>query len=292
MPPTSAASQTQPPKQRVPAKQCGPSIVCPSPSYPAPKLTTAGELCSKGYARMNEYEAHLSSYDHSHKQRLKDMRQLTRDPLASSKARKAEAKANSQSGLISIKIGEGGSSAGGSGGFKKAGFKKAGFKSAFAPADGEGVKEEERTEIKEEKRELPGSLRIVDQGESDTEDEGYEIGILPRVQLGSHYSVPMLWIAARSLLIWDGGLIEDACKIRVWSSRLVNDVTPLDGWVDSSPLQMRKLEKLYLVSQSDVTPRSFDLGIQTRLSWALRISTRHRDDSAIPYVGNANESSR
>lgn len=53
---------------------------------------------------MNEYEAHLSSYDHSHKQRLKDMRQLTRDPMASSKARKAEAKANSQSGLISIKL--------------------------------------------------------------------------------------------------------------------------------------------------------------------------------------------
>ena len=62
---------------------------------------------------MNEYEAHLSSYDHSHKQRLKDMRQLTRDPLASSKARKAEAKANSQSGLISIKLGDSGSSGGG-----------------------------------------------------------------------------------------------------------------------------------------------------------------------------------
>ncbi|KAG4434479.1 hypothetical protein IFR05_010022 [Cadophora sp. M221] len=150
---------------------------------PSPKTESAREavrsfyceLCSKGYARMNEYEAHLSSYDHSHKQRLKDMRQLTRDPLASSKARKAEAKANSQSGLISIKLGESGSSGGGSGGFKKAGFKKAGFKSAFAPVDGEGVKEEGRAEVKEEKTELPGSLRVVDQGESDTEDEGYEM---------------------------------------------------------------------------------------------------------------------
>ena len=26
------------------------------------------ELCQKGYSRMNEYEAHQSSYDHTHKQ--------------------------------------------------------------------------------------------------------------------------------------------------------------------------------------------------------------------------------
>ncbi|EPE35064.1 hypothetical protein GLAREA_10759 [Glarea lozoyensis ATCC 20868] len=154
---------------------------------PAPKTESAREavksfyceLCSKGYARMNEYEAHLSSYDHSHKQRLKDMRQLSRDPLASSKARKAEAKANSQSGLISIKIGGdsgGAASAAGSGsGFKKGGFKKAGFKSAFAPADGEATKEDTKPEENAKKE---SSLRIVDQGfeaESDTEDEGYEV---------------------------------------------------------------------------------------------------------------------
>jgi hypothetical protein len=126
---------------------------------------------------MNEYEAHLSSYDHSHKQRLKDMRQLSRDPLASSKARKAEAKANSQSGLISIKLGgESGASGGGGGaGFKKAGFKKAGFKSAFAPADGEPVKEDEKDE-EVIKKAVPGPR--VDEGmevESDTDDEGYEM---------------------------------------------------------------------------------------------------------------------
>jgi hypothetical protein len=28
---------------------------------------------------MNDYEAHLSSYDHSHKQRLKDMKAMVRD---------------------------------------------------------------------------------------------------------------------------------------------------------------------------------------------------------------------
>jgi len=124
---------------------------------------------------MNEYEAHLSSYDHSHKQRLKDMRQLSRDPLASTKARKAEAKANSQSGLISIKLGGDSGSGGGGGGFKKAGFKKAGFKSAFAPADGEPAKEEEKAE-ELKKNPVPGPM--MNQGmevESDTDDEGYEM---------------------------------------------------------------------------------------------------------------------
>lgn len=127
---------------------------------------------------MNEYEAHLSSYDHSHKQRLKDMRQLTRDPMASEKARKAEAKANSQSGLISIKIG--GESTGG-GGFKKGGFKKAGFKSAFAPA---GEEPEATDTVKDQS--IGGStlrpsaadtkvLKDDEAAESDTDDEGYEM---------------------------------------------------------------------------------------------------------------------
>lgn len=125
---------------------------------------------------MNEYEAHLSSYDHSHKQRLKDMRQLTRDPLASTKARKAEAKTNAQSGLISIKLGgEAGPSAGG-GGFKKAGFKKAGFKSAFAPVHGELVKDEEKSDAGS-KSVAPDAKVVMEgmEGESDTEDEGYEM---------------------------------------------------------------------------------------------------------------------
>ena len=105
------------------------------------------------------------------------MRQLTRDPMASSKARKAEAKANSQSGLISIKIGGEGapSASGGGGGFKKAGFKKAGFKSAFTPADGEApaVDEDEGNGPKS----TMASTRITGDvnGESDTEDEGYEM---------------------------------------------------------------------------------------------------------------------
>jgi len=124
---------------------------------------------------MNEYEAHLSSYDHSHKQRLKDMKQLQRDPMASTKARKAEAKANSQSGLISIKLGGEPAPGGGGGGFKKAGFKKAGFKSAFAPVDGEGAVVEEK--IDEKVRKESGSAKVLEDNalESDTDDEGYEM---------------------------------------------------------------------------------------------------------------------
>ena len=29
--------------------------------------TSTGEMCQKGYARMNEFQAHESSYDHSHR---------------------------------------------------------------------------------------------------------------------------------------------------------------------------------------------------------------------------------
>jgi hypothetical protein len=31
------------------------------------RKTLPGEMCGKGYARMNEFQAHESSYDHSHR---------------------------------------------------------------------------------------------------------------------------------------------------------------------------------------------------------------------------------
>lgn len=123
---------------------------------------------------MNEYEAHLSSYDHSHKQRLKDMRQLSRDPLSSSKARKAEAKANSQSGLISIKLGNDSGAGTGGGGFKKGGFKKSGFKSAFTEVEPAANTSEDKPA--EEVKSLPKSTKDESGGiESDTDDEGYQV---------------------------------------------------------------------------------------------------------------------
>lgn len=125
---------------------------------------------------MNDYEAHLGSYDHSHRQRMKDMKQMVKDPTAGARARKAEAKAD---GLISIKLGgESGPASTGNGGFKKGGFKKSGFKSAFIPI-GEPTDDENQipkdADLKEnnmkEEKAIPRDL----DAESDTDDEGYQI---------------------------------------------------------------------------------------------------------------------
>ncbi|KAK3724159.1 hypothetical protein LTR37_001283 [Vermiconidia calcicola] len=95
------------------------------------RLTCAhqGELCQKGYARMNEFEAHEGSYDHQHRKRLKDMRQLTKDPNAAAKARAAEQKANEEAGLKSINISLSSSSTS----TAAAGKKKPVFKSTLQP---------------------------------------------------------------------------------------------------------------------------------------------------------------
>ncbi|KAK8099052.1 uncharacterized protein PG998_012293 [Apiospora kogelbergensis] len=150
------------------------------------------ELCAKGYSRMNDYEAHLSSYDHSHRQRMKDMKQMVKDPTAGARARKAEARAD---GIISIKLGaaaaasgdgENAASAGGNnntggaglaGGFKKGGFKKSGFKSAFAPVGGDAEdKIKEKAKQVGMEKELSKEKKVLrDEDESDTEDEGYEV---------------------------------------------------------------------------------------------------------------------
>lgn len=132
---------------------------------------------------MNDYEAHLGSYDHSHKQRLKDMKAMVRDPGAAERARKAEAKAD---GLVSIKVpdgsgGGGSSSAGGGGGFKKGGFKKSGFKSTMAPLAAEGQAQQKKTvedgvkppPVQPDAVTTKPPLGMLD--ESDTEDEGYEM---------------------------------------------------------------------------------------------------------------------
>ncbi|PTB70257.1 hypothetical protein BBK36DRAFT_1173669 [Trichoderma citrinoviride] len=169
--------QTLPPAQTTSAKEAQKSFYC--------------TLCSKGYSRMNDYEAHLSSYDHSHKQRLKDMKAMVRDPNAGAKARKAEAKAD---GIVSIKLSDqdAPSSGGGGGGFKKGGFKKTGFKSAFAPADASTSAPASQPPSTDSARKQANTAAGAprDQGkpglsssrihksslvESDTEDEGYEV---------------------------------------------------------------------------------------------------------------------
>lgn len=138
---------------------------------------------------MNDYEAHLSSYDHSHKQRLKDMKQMVRDPQAAARARRQEQK---NEGVISIKLGEaaagggagGGAAGGGGGGFKKGGFKKSGFKSAFVPVrEPAAAAASASPATKSDTTVADGQLQqgIIKRAprselvESNTEDEGYEV---------------------------------------------------------------------------------------------------------------------
>ncbi|KAF3480984.1 C2H2 type zinc finger domain-containing protein [Arthroderma uncinatum] len=112
---------------------------------PAPKTESARSalnsftctLCNKSYSRHPEYEAHIGSYDHQHKKRLRDLKQLSRDPNAAEKARKAERKANEEAGLIVV--GSAGKSSSGGGGGAASGFKKGGFKSSFSVVAGGGA---------------------------------------------------------------------------------------------------------------------------------------------------------
>ncbi|CAK7203807.1 hypothetical protein SEUCBS139899_006555 [Sporothrix eucalyptigena] len=114
--------QTLPPAQTASAREARRAFFC--------------ELCQKGYTRMNEYESHLSSYDHAHKQRMKDMKAMVRDPSVAERARRLEAKADA---VISIKLGGDDSNHDGSpaSGIKKGGFRKGGFKSAFSDVTNE-----------------------------------------------------------------------------------------------------------------------------------------------------------
>ncbi|PLB39742.1 putative C2H2 finger domain protein [Aspergillus candidus] len=112
---------------------------------PAPKTESARSalssftcsLCNKSYSRHPEYEAHISSYDHQHRKRLQELKQLSRDPNAAEKARRAEKKADAEAGLRVIDTTKSGVATGAaarpapSGGGSGGGFKKGGFKSSF-----------------------------------------------------------------------------------------------------------------------------------------------------------------
>ncbi|KAI5305057.1 hypothetical protein KEM56_005402 [Ascosphaera pollenicola] len=106
---------------------------------PAPKTESARSalssfhcsLCNKSYSRHPEYEAHIGSYDHQHKKRLRDLKQLSKDPNAAERARRAERKADEKAGLLVVENNPAPASTGGSGGFKKGGFK-----SSFASVTG------------------------------------------------------------------------------------------------------------------------------------------------------------
>jgi hypothetical protein len=79
---------------------------------------------------MNEFEAHESSYDHQHKKRLKEMKEMQRQVVQPKKEEKGP--------LMQIKLGGAGKSAASSGGAGTGGgFKKGGFKNAFASMEDE-----------------------------------------------------------------------------------------------------------------------------------------------------------
>ena len=96
---------------------------------PAPKTESARsalksffcDLCGKGYSRQNEFQAHESSYDHQHKQRLKDLKAMNKSmETSTNKSRKDD-----KSGVSVIKVAPIGLKNAGGGGFKKGGFKNA-----------------------------------------------------------------------------------------------------------------------------------------------------------------------
>lgn len=91
---------------------------------------------------MNEFEAHESSYDHQHKKRLKEMKEMQRQVVQPKKEEKGP--------LMQIKLGGAGKSAASSSGAgTSGGFKKGGFKNAFVPAEDivEVKKEQDGAEV-------------------------------------------------------------------------------------------------------------------------------------------------
>lgn len=109
---------------------------------------------------MNEFEAHESSYDHLHKKRLKEMKEMQ------TQVNRATNKSKEEKGpLVKIQLGEktaAGSEKGKTGG----GFKKGGFKNAFGPAEDE---ETEKAVIDEQPMEV--EEKVIEAEDSDMTDE-------------------------------------------------------------------------------------------------------------------------
>ncbi|CCX33209.1 zinc finger domain-containing protein [Pyronema domesticum] len=132
-------------------------------SLPPPLTASAREarfafyctLCSKGYSRIHEFEAHENSYDHQHKKRFQEMKAMQKPVF------KSERSDDGGGGVMrAIKIEPLG------------GKKKGGFKSAFGAVEGKkdegkvlaGGKDPAVTGKKEEAAEQR-------EEESETEDE-------------------------------------------------------------------------------------------------------------------------
>lgn len=106
---------------------------------------------------MNEFEAHESSYDHQHKKRLKDMKEMQRQAQPRGKEEKGP--------MITMKLGGPGKSAGG-------GFKKGGFKSAFGPVEDEVKREDVDTPMPNANKDETDP--IIDDSDVTDEDDYYD----------------------------------------------------------------------------------------------------------------------
>ncbi|KAG9192811.1 hypothetical protein G6011_11545 [Alternaria panax] len=135
-------------------------------------------ICDKGYPRQLDYENHLRSYDHNHRQRLADMKKLTASNESESSKPKQGLEmrsidvenANKKPGVGSrfTKIG-GGSAAGAAGSrFKKVGVAVGGKEGGYAGVEG---KTEDDTKKVVESVEVPAAaaMPIV---EADVRKEG------------------------------------------------------------------------------------------------------------------------
>ncbi|KAI5201155.1 hypothetical protein E4T39_05397 [Aureobasidium subglaciale] len=62
------------------------------------------DLCSKGYDRVTDFEAHENSYDHQHRKRMKELKQITRNPTAAVRNSRTEKKRTENSEMISLNL--------------------------------------------------------------------------------------------------------------------------------------------------------------------------------------------
>jgi len=132
---------------------------------------------------MNEFEAHESSYDHQHKKRLKDMKEMQNQMQSST--RKEE-----KGPLMSIKLG--GTSTAKPGGGGGGGFKKGGFKNAFGSVDDgkSEVKKEDDEVDRGAGRSLTDEPRVVDKQEEDSDITDQEDYYDPRKPTGCTPACP------------------------------------------------------------------------------------------------------
>ncbi|KAF7681264.1 hypothetical protein GT037_000240 [Alternaria burnsii] len=103
-------------------------------------------ICDKGYPRQLDYENHLRSYDHNHRQRLADMKKLTAsNETESSKPKQGlemrsidVENANKKPGVGSrfTKIGGGGAAGAAGGRFKKVGVAVSGKEGGYEDVSG------------------------------------------------------------------------------------------------------------------------------------------------------------